>query len=263
MTNKIKSFKNKLIKLSKPTLGSFGEFIFEQEYKRFNVTPVHKNRTDFIVDGKNVDVKTICKPTIHLTTGNYVYRGKTFPNIEYATITFFFKMVVASYDKFLYFLSYDTVIKYYNEWILKRGKYPKKSKILPIKTNVGYQSIINDITSHFKGVNLHFLHRTSSTWGKLNSPGNLLPHHNKNGKTFYTAKDQYRIYLEFNSPDINPNNINRIIAYYEPDFKKLFKIIPASKAPLANGLWDKVDMTKLPKGVVFNSIDELKKNLIK
>jgi hypothetical protein len=273
MTNRLnleKELKNILTGYSTGKVGSFGEFIFQKVYQNYHrlsvIKPLHKHQTDFIVDKRRVDVKTKCIPSINKEFKSiYIFSGLKVPRVNYSTVAFYKDCFVVSYKGWSKKINNNSLLSYHKNWKKEREvRTAKNTKTSQTKNKhlKKYHLLIDNIRMHFKGVELHFLYR-SHTWGGKSNPGNLLPQCIRDKIVYFNPKKQFRIYLEFKSPKFSTDNINRIIAYYEPKYKNLFKIIPASKAHLSNNLWSKVDMDKMPKNVIFKSIGELKRNLLK
>lgn len=258
----IQKIKDTIRLLSKPSFGSFGEYLFKSTYKNKNeINPKHKNRTDFMINNQSIDVKS--RRFLNETYKKvYVYKSNEFKHIDYPTVVFYTDCVVVSYKDFIVKLDYNTLETYYNNWIVDRKKKPTIVNKDVDKYEIEWKKIQFKLDLFLKlkyRIDSYILKRTKD-WGK-NSPHNLLPIYTKNKKKRLIPKNQLRVFIQFNDYRISEDNIKWIIAYNEKDYKKLFKILSVKKAPLSNGDWKKVDMTKIPKQIKYNNLDELKQNL--
>ncbi|HPS64440.1 MAG TPA: hypothetical protein PK447_02565 [Ignavibacteria bacterium] len=260
---------NKVKGYSTSTVGSLGEFLFKTIYNEYNpgsdFVNKHNDQTDFIVNKQYVDVKTRFKPSVgKLFRTKYVYNGKV-QGVKYATVSFH-KDCVAFYYKeesFFIIIDFNQLSSYFLKWQKGRtNNNEKNSQTSEHKYLDKYFAIVDDIKSHFKRMNLHFLYR-SSTWNGTSNPGNFLPQKIKNGKAQIIPQDRFRIYIEFKSPKFDISGINKIIAYYEPFYKNLFTINPPTTKGLSNNLWYKIDLNNLPKEVLYESLQDFKQNFVK
>ena len=81
----------------------------------------HENSTDFILNGKNVDVKTTRKRINNKLPALRYYSGIRLPNIAYAMVEFSFSGVRISLEsKTIAELNASDVAVLYNEWLQNR-----------------------------------------------------------------------------------------------------------------------------------------------
>lgn len=166
--------KEQLQKLNNARIGSFGEFVFGKfaQENNLQVFRVHRDRTDFLLNGKKVDIKT------RRDFKNSVLRfvSSKIMNIAYIFVVFG-NNNVAIYDETKHLLweyNYERVRDFFEEW--------KLNKKLNIPTTVwreenDYANIKEEITEFFlsRGLKPRIIYRKNQVdWGDDVIAGNLI-----------------------------------------------------------------------------------------
>ena len=117
--------KNEILNLNTGNQGSFGEFLFEAVSKNTGkeVVRVHKNDTDFEIDGVAIDVKTTYKyRTQKWRPNKFHYGTPTSSGIKRVNIIMYDDLVSINYDDDLIAkLAWDEVIKLYPMWLSQKN----------------------------------------------------------------------------------------------------------------------------------------------
>jgi hypothetical protein len=232
-------------KLNNPRFGSFGEYIFEYQNSTKNIERKHSESTDFILNGKSIDVKsTRCFKESRVVPKKY--RGKNLKNIEYAYLQFYSNVVICSIEHHVLFtLDYSSVENIFKKWELK-----KKSKLLATKkiSSLYHENLnkIKKLISAFyikQGLDPRIIYRTNQSEFGKESPGNLI-YRIKNNKSV-------TVFIDFKSHEISENNINQIIAFRDQESDNF----PFLKNPKLHE--PKVDLEFLDKKYKFDSLKDL------
>jgi hypothetical protein len=233
-------------KLNNSQFGSFGEYIFEYLHSEHGIERKHSENTDFILNGRSIDVKSARFFTEIRTTPKKYNRGKI-DSVDFAYIQFYANFVICSVQRQVLFqLEYSFIEKLFLEWQGKRkarviSSVPKISS--KFKTNL--TNIKECISKHFisLGLESRIIYRTNQYKFGKESPGNLLPNKIKSGSV--------TIFLNFKSHEISESNINEIIAFRDTNSYGFCKL----KAPKLH--IPKVDLNQLSTDYKFKTLNEL------
>ncbi|HPS31254.1 MAG TPA: hypothetical protein PLZ43_13430 [bacterium] len=259
-------FFDKLKKLNTGRVGSFGEYIFEQQCrsKGIDVKRYFRERTDFLV-GTNlerVDVKTTLKhinKSFDNVFGNY--GGTKLTGINYVCVNFYTDTVVFSCEGRPYFqelnsLKLTEAEDLFLKWRSKRKneKNIEKDMELEQQSKNAVQDMRSRIEKFFDNTDysVKIIYRTCQRIFGTESPGNLLPYVKNELKP---QKKQIKIFVDYNDPVIADDNVFQVFAFPEEKYKEL---------PLLNTVHvkggkeqNKVDLDKIAAKFVFLSIADL------
>ena len=228
--------------LNSARIGSFSEYVFESVFKSDSLFRKHSERTDFVLNGISIDIKSKRYLTRkYIKTGHY--SGKRYDNIEYILIEYYNDCVIISRNReCLKKLDYFEIEQLYRDWLINRSsKIYKRMKISDNALN----EIKEKISSFFtlKGYNARVLYRTSQDeWGK-ESPGNLLPKK--------VNDESVTVLILFKENMIETNNIKEIIAFRDIEGLNFTKI----EKPQLHV--EKVDLELIEKKYKYSSIEDL------
>lgn len=240
----------KLRKLNMASLGSFGEFVFISTVKQAmkqTVERLHDNKTDFLVNGNPVDVKTTIRNIGKNVYEFYPYAGPRVCGIQYAQVEFFkLGARVSLENEQLGLLNHQEIDELWLKWLNGHGKKFTVNKN-ELKKQL-YKPIKNEIKSFFSshGVDVRIILRTCQRGFGRESPHNLKPTNIKiNSST---------VFLSFNDSNISRDNFHMLIAFPDTDSDRLPML---GKVHLKK---PKVDLEHLPSRYVFKNIEDLKEH---
>lgn len=263
-------FFDKLKKLNTGRIGSFGEYIFEQQCKNngIDVKRYFKERTDFIVgiEKKRIDVKT-SRIFINNSFKQYFsYKGTILEDIEYVCVNFYADFVTISVNSHPFFgndnnskLDYSLMPELFENWKIYRKKTNLLNKTVKGEYTKEIKEVKEKINTFFKdkGYRTHIIYRTCQKEFGKESPDNLLPYIIRNKIDIINPEEKtVRVFIDYNNPTIWDDNIFQIIAYLETDHGEL----PRLDVVHVNGgkkERNKVDLDKIAAKFVFLSIADL------
>ena len=235
-------------KLNNPRFGSFGEFIFESQNSTQKIERKHSENVDFILNGKNIDVKsTRCFNKKGIPPKKY--NGQKLNNIEYAYIQFYSDTVICSIGEVVVFkLSYSQIETFYKTWLSDR----KQSLPIAKKISKEYQKnlkILKDSILNLYselGLKARIIYRTNQNKFGKESPGNLIPK--------IQRENSVTVFLSFKDYRISENNLDQIIAFNDTEAYKF----PLIKNPKLHE--PKVDLELLDNKYKFKTLNSLFKS---
>lgn len=127
-----------------------------------------------------------------------------------------------------------------NKLTITRSK--TKNEFLPIKIDV--ESFFSE-----QDKQVRILYRTCSNKFGNEGPGNLVPKK--------IVPDRIVIFFDFYNENVSISNLRRIIAFTEKVGEELREKYPLFRSRFG---MDKIDLEKLPKKYIFESISDLKQN---
>jgi hypothetical protein len=239
----------KIKKLNKPRLGSFGEYLFVyciKKKKKMHIEKKHSNHTDYVVNSRNVDVKTTRKNINKDAFPTPQYNGKRKKGIHYALVEFFANGARVKIEKSkVGLIGLNSLDKLFKKWASNHKIIVKTSKSRKDNAKL-FRIIKDDITNFFKlrDMDCRIIYRTlEAEWGK-ESPDNLKP---KN-----ILKNRITVYISFNG-QVDIKKILSIYAYTDEQSIAL-PMLPKKETHLHK---PKVDLSRVPYKYKFKSIEEL------
>jgi hypothetical protein len=247
------NIKTEIELLSKPRLGSIGEYIFAyfmHERCGVQLKSKHKGRTDFLCHGTPIDVKTTAKHIRSSDLPSTPYKGEREEGIKYAQAEFLGNSVrISIEERVLGSIEYPQIEQILKKWKAK-SKPPieegsakrKKEKIRKLT------KLKKEIKDFFlsKNKQARIIYRITQSQFGNESPHNLKPK--------ATFPNRITVYLDFRDHNISLDNIRAIYAF--PDF--LAETLPIlDKTRLHK---TKVDLKRMPSKFVFRDIEDLKAN---
>lgn len=234
------------------TQRNFGEYIFEYsaEILRLKVERCHVDKTDFLLEGQRIDVKSSLVYKSSLAAPK-PYKGPREPNVQYCKVEFFKKGARLSIEgRIFHFVDEQTLRKLLPKWKLKH-KNTKLEAVDKTARNKLLDSIRSDIENFFEnhGVKVRVIYRTCQKDFGSESPGNLIVRN--------VTKYDATIFLSFKDYRIATDNLQYIVAFPHSkigDLPVLKKI--RLHAP-------KVDVANLPKEYIFKDVDNLRNRYFK
>ncbi len=248
--NLVRSF---IVRANMCQLGSFGEGIYQElcmQDKR-KISPLHVGRADFLVDGKRIDVKT-SRRLINRALRQPVLRTKyRVADTDYVAVEFHISGALVSREgKILKNLNWAELLPLFEKW--KSGYYgyahtPRLKgacKLCP--------ALVGAIKEGFSRAGLkdpYILYRTIMFSNE--SPANLLP-----SQRNQRARKGWTVFLVCRAAPADMSNLDYIIAFPDEADALLprLKIFHTSKH-IPN--LEKADLSLLPSGFRFNSIEAL------
>ena len=252
--------KKQIFILNKPRAGALGEYVFKRTIEKklsCPVTPVHKNRADFRIEGRLIDVKTrrrfaekrlSSRP--FRCSGN---REKRKAEVEYGYVEFFDDCCVVRLGSDCSELSWGKVGAFWKQWCLGRAGAPKSYASGSEHDGEAIALIKSEVFEFFKknGIKPRIIYRTCRKIFGDESPGNLIP--------LQPAHDQCTVYLDFHDWHISKCNIYRIWAFPDREAKSLPRYHRVRL--ITDNI--KVDLQRMPKRYSFNGIADLMRNYFK
>jgi hypothetical protein len=244
MTNYIKTT---IQSLNSARIGSLSEYIFEFFFKSENLYRKHSERTDFILNGTSIDIKSKRNLNISYTkTGRY--SGKRVNQIEYILVEYYSEYIVISKEgECLKKLEYAEIEQPFQEWLVSRNsKIHKRMGISVESLNEMKAELLNFFS--LKGYKARIIYRTSQDAFGKESPGNLiLKNINSNSVT---------VLILFKDFILESKNIKEIIAFRDNEGSNFIKI----KKPQLH--IEKVDLDRIENSYKYKSIEDLITNWI-
>lgn len=234
----IDELKNILRTLSNSLIGSFGEYIISKSLD-YPIKKVHKNHTDFIINGIPIDVKTIRNLNI------IPNKQKNVKGINLAFVLILDTHVELYIKKLslIKVVEWYEVLMYYAEWKLNHNIFVKRASIDLSE----YKKNLNKIRENIITVNnenIRFIYRTTQKLFNRESSDNFIP------KTI--KENHITIFIDYKDCSFTESCINKIYAFYDSDAVTFPKLI---KTRLHK---DKIDLSsKVLQSYCYNSIDDL------
>lgn len=242
---RIRMVKEEIIKMTKPVLGSFGEFIF---YKYFeekegdSINPVHRNRIDFLLNDIPYDVKTTGR-LIESNISDFRPFTKGYEGVRIVYVVFHLNgCTITDLELHEEILDWDLVEEYFIEW----KKFKGYSYRVFINDESNEISMIKErIRDHFrkKGYRARIICRTNQHDFGNESPHNLVPGTIRDGNItiFILIKDHRKV----------EDNIRMVYAIPDNEMKAL----PMIEKERLHEM--KVNLDKLDDRYGFDSIKDL------
>jgi len=172
------NIKTQIAKLTTSQFGGFGEYVIKQFYsEKYDIKTMHKEQTDYIIDGVNKDVKSRRFLNEKYNNRTQKFRGKKFEGVEYITLNFYKDYIILSDVETYHVFDWNTIDKLYNDYkILKSIKTKKKSN------KDDYSAIKKYIRSINTYIKVRIVIRdeiTDSLWSDRNQAHNLYPNENQ------------------------------------------------------------------------------------
>jgi len=249
--------KKLISKLNNPRKGSFGEFIFENVIKENPINSIsrfHRNRTDFVLNGENIDVKTSTQ-NIAIQRGDLrEFKGNKIEGVKYSKVDFWLEGAEVSIGNIkLKFLKWKKISALFDKW-LNSHRAPAGVP-QPNANKMKWGMIKDNIVEYFckKGINARCIYRTcESLFGDKESPDNLIPR--------IRNENAVEIYISFNN-EVDIEDIGYIVCFphiaidYLPRLKKVWLTSGKDLKDI-----DKIDLRKITKKYKFIDIADLKQN---
>jgi hypothetical protein len=197
--------------LNNPQFGSFGEYIFEYQLADQKLQRKHSESTDFILNGKSIDVKS-ARLLNEYRTDSKTYHGKKISGIYYAFVQFYSNIVLCSLDeKIIFTLDYREIKSLFCEWKKNRKKVKTTNAKISYEFQANLINIKKTITEYFiaLGYKPRIIYRTNQNEFGKESPGNLVPKTNENNSV--------TVFISFNNYEIAEDNIDKIIAFRDSE----------------------------------------------
>ena len=237
--------KEEIMKMTKPVLGSFGEFIFFKyfEVKEGNsINPVHRNRIDFLLNDIPYDVKTTGR-WIESNISDFKPFTKGNEGVRIVYVVFHLNgCTITDLELLEEILDWNLVEGYFIDW--KKFKGYSDRVVIDDKSNE-VSMIEERIKDHFKkkGYRARIIYRTNQHDFRNESPHNLVPGTIRDGNItiLILFKDQRKV----------EDNIRMIYSIPDNEMKDLPMI---EKERLHQ---KKVDLDKLDDKYRFDSIKDL------
>lgn len=249
-----------LTKANSAQSGSYGEYIFARlcADSGMLVESRHRQRHDFLVDGRRVDVKTYrgrIKRDLQCRAVKRVY--KRMEGIDYAVVEFCLTGARACYKEQLHWVSWTKLDAMYLDW--KSGLGCKTHKLRGPKAITKKREVFEQIYSVFEELNKtrpYMLYRTEMFEGE--SPHNLLPSQRSVNKQMgWTV---FLIFQPGKGPDLE--NLREIIAFPDSADPVLPRLVKIRTSGNMVGL-EKVDLERLPDEYRYASLELLANHLVK
>jgi len=231
--------------LNNPQFGSFGEYIFEHQLSEQEIQRKHSESTDFILNGKSIDVKS-ARLLNESCTDSKTYNGKKLSGIYYAFVQFYSNIVLCSLDgKIIFSLHYKEIKVLFLEWQKNRKKVKSKTVKIGHVFQANLVNIKKAITEHFiaLGYKPRIIYRTNQNKFGKESPGNLVPKTIKNNSV--------TVFISFNNHEISDTNIDQIIAFRDSESDN-FPLLRDPKFHMV-----KIDIERLDARHKYNTVSEL------
>jgi hypothetical protein len=221
--------------------GSFGEFLFERAARQTlgaDVRATRRNRADFVLSDRRVDVKTTIRDVGHSVRPLTPYRGPRVKGVSYAQVEFGTEGARVSLEAdVIQLITWPAVAAAWREWGKEPAPRPAGLRdVGPLRAR---------IAACFRefGLRARVIYRTTQAGFGEESPGNLVPARlDPAGIT---------VYLDFAGVPVAEENIRRVIAF--PDV--LGASLPLIEQPHLHR--PKVDLSRVPARFVFRSLSEL------
>jgi hypothetical protein len=245
-------FRDTIKKLNNARIGSLGEYIYECFNKDKGVLyKKHSERTDFVFNGQNVDIKTIRKLNEKFEK-IYKYKGERVSGIKYILVEIFSdRIIITDEEKVLDSFDWNNLKKTYNEWKNNRNRKQKQTDNNSLSIyKKRHREVIEDLRFFFrnKGLEARIIYRTTQDGFGKESPDNLIPK--------VITENKITVFINYNNYETTPRNIKEIVAFIDKDSVS-FPYLDNPKLHKA-----KIDLTKLDDKYKFKSIEALKEKYI-
>jgi hypothetical protein len=234
--------------LNNPQFGSFGEYIFEHQLADQKLQRKHSESTDFILNGKSIDVKSARLFNEYRTVSKN-YHGKRISGIYYAFVQFYSNIVFCSLEeKIIFTIDYKEIKILFCEWQKKRKRVKTKNAKISYEFKANLINIKKFIIEHFiaLGYKPRIIYRTNQNEFGKESPGNLVQ------KT--KSNNSVTIFISFNNYEIAENNIDKIIAFRDSE-SDAFPMLRNPKLHII-----KIDIERLDAKYKYSTVIELIEN---
>jgi hypothetical protein len=194
-------------RLNNANFGSFGEYIFEYQNSSQKIERKHSESIDFVLNGKNIDVKSIRRFKEGRTTPKK-YSGRKLNNIEYAYTQFYSNIVICSIEGEVQFtLDYPHIEKLFKKWCSRSEAIAPPAKKMSNEYKDNLNNIKGLISKFFLNLKLkpRIIYRTCQKGFGKESPGNLIP--------IIKEDNSVTVYIIFKDHKISENNIEQIIFF--------------------------------------------------